>query len=173
MGNNRKRDRFDALAPRDVVATLRSLERRFGSVSHRAANPELADVVERPGPSGSSLDVLIANAARGAALVAGAVDTTLDAVDPVIAAPVLEPSERAFTDDRAWSIEAGVETLAAEANRAADRVDDATADSLSRAVAVTGDGSTSPLAVAQQLARELIAALSAAEQHVEWLESQA
>lgn len=172
MARDTPQDRFDDLAPRDLVATLRSLERRFGSVRRQAMSPHLSDVIERPGPSGSSLDTVIADAARGASLVVSALDTALDAVEPVVAAPTLDPSERVFTDDRGWSIDAGVDAVIGDAARAADRLDDASAGALSRAVAVTGSGATTPLAIAQQLARELIAALTVSERHLEWLEGQ-
>lgn len=172
MANPHQRDRFDELAPRDLIATLRSLERRFGSVKKRAGSPHLSEVVDRPGPSGSSIDSLVAEAARGGSLVVSALGRALDAVEPVIAAPVLDPSERVFTDDRGWSAEAAVDTIITDAAQAADRIDGATADALSRTVAVTGSGATTPLAVAQQLARELIGALTVSERHVEWLEQQ-
>lgn len=172
MGNDRTRDRFDDLAPRDLVATLRSLERRFGSVRNQAHQPTLAEVIDRPGPSGMSLDTLVAEAARGGALVLSALTTSLDAVEPVIAAPALDPSERVFTDDRNWSIDAAVDTLSSDAALAADRIDDASANALGRAVTVTGAGTTTALGIGQQLARELIAALTASERHLEWLRGQ-
>lgn len=173
MTQNGKRDRFDALAPRDVATTLRSLERRFGSVRKRALTPRLAAALERPGPTGLALDILITDAARGAALVASALDRALDAVEPVVAEAVLDPTERVYTDERGWTLDAAVDVLAREATSAADRIDKASADALSRAVTVTGGGATTPLAVAQQLARELIDTLTASERHIEWLESQA
>lgn len=172
MAKNSQRDRFDDLAPRDLIATLRSLERRFGSVKTRAGNERLTQVVARPGPSGSSIDSVVAEAARGGSLVVSALDRALDAVEPVVAAPVLDPSERVFTDDRGWSVEAAVDTIVGDALQAADRIDNATADALSRTVAVTGSGATTPLAVGQQLARELIEALTVSERHIEWLEQQ-
>ena len=172
MANDRQRDRFDVLAPRDLIITLRSLERRFGSVKDRAGNPRLSEIVERPGPSGASLDAVISDAARGGSLVAIALETSLTASEPVVAAAALNPSERVFTDDRGWSIEAAVDTITSDAAAAASRVDDASADELSRAVAVTGSGATTPLAIAQQLAREFIEALTTSERHVEWLEEQ-
>jgi len=172
MTNDRKRDRFDKLAPRDLVATLRSLERRLGSVKSRATNPRLSEVVERPGPSGVSLDTLLSEAARGSSLVVSALDTALDGVEPVVPAATIDPSERVFTDDRGWSVDAAIEVITSEAERAADRIDSASAAGLSRAVAVTGAGATTPLAIAQQLSRELIEALTASERHVEWLEGQ-
>lgn len=172
MANDRQRDRFDVLAPRDLIITLRSLRRRFSSIQSRAANPRLSDVMERPGPSGTTLDSLISDAARGASLVASALETSLDAEAPVVAAAALDPTERVFTDDRSWSIEAAVDVIATDAATAADRIDDASADELSRSAAVTGKGDTTPLAIAQQMARELIEALTASERHIEWLEGQ-
>jgi hypothetical protein len=172
MANDRQRDRFDELSPRDLVATLRSLERRFGSVKSRATNPRLSEVVDRPGPSGLSLDSLISEGARGGSLVVSALDTALDAVEPVVPAPTLDPSERVFTDDRGWSIDAAIDVLTGDATRAAERIHHASASELGRAVAVTGSGATTPLAIAQQMGRELIQILTASERHVEWLESQ-
>ncbi len=172
MTNDRQRDRFDELSPRDLVATLRSLDRRFGSIKSRATNPRLAEVADRPGPSGLNLASLISEAARGGSLVISALDTALDAIEPVVPAPTLDPSERAFTDDRSWSIDAAIETLTGDASRAADRIDGASANALGRAVVVTGSGATTPLAIGQQMGRELIAALTASERHVEWLEGQ-
>ena len=129
-------------------------------------------MVDRPGPSGENLAELVANAARGAALVANALGTSLDSVEPIIANAVLDPSERVFTDLRAWPLDTGLDALVADANHAAERIDRATAAELSRTVTVTGSASTTPLAIGRQLARELIEARTAAEHHVEWLEQQ-
>ncbi len=166
------RDRFDQLSPRDLAITLRSLHRRFGSIESRASSSKLVDVVGRVGPSGERLDDQLAEAARGAALTRSALDTALTSADPVIPAAVLDVSARVFTDQRDWTVEAAIVSIDEDAAAAAGRVEHATADDLSREVKVTGSGTSTPLAVAQQLARELIGALSVAERHVDWLEEQ-
>ena len=167
------RDQYDKLAPRDLAITLRSVPRRFAAVQSRAGAPRLADVIGRTGPSGARLDDLLAGASRGAALVGNALDTALTTNDPVVAHAVLDPTERVYTDDRVMRFELAVDTISTEADGAAQRIEHATADDLSREVSVTGGGTTTPLAIGQQLARELIGALNSAERHVEWLESQA
>lgn len=165
------RDQFDQLAPRDLAITLRSLRRRLGSIETRAAVPELADLVGRPGPSGHRLDDLLADALRGAALTANALDTSLTASAPVIPSAVFDPPERTFVDERTVDVETAIEAICSEADDAAQRIEHATAGELSRAIAVVGGEETTPLTIGQQLARELIGALNAAERHVEWLES--
>lgn len=166
------RDRFDLLAPRDLAITLHSLHRRFGSIRTRAMSPRLADVVGRVSPSGQRLDDQLAQAARGAALTRNALDTALDSIDPVIPSPVLDVSERVFTDERSWTVGTAIASIDDDATAAAERVEHATADELSRSVRVTGSGMTTPLAIAQQMARDLIGALASAEHHVDWLETQ-
>ncbi len=167
------RDQYDKLSPRDLAITLRSVPRRFGSVSNRAQADRLSEVIERTGPSGARLDELLADASRGSALVANALETSLASAEPIVAHAVLDPSERVYTDDRVIRFDVAVATISDEADGAAGRIEHATADELSRDVAVTGGGTTTPLAIGQQLARELIGALNLAERHVEWLESQA
>lgn len=166
------RDRFDLLAPCDLAITLHSLHRRFGSVQTRAASPRLAAVIGRRGPSGERLDDQLAQAARGAALVRSALDTALNSTDPVIPSAVLDPSERVFTDERSWTVDTAIASIDDDAAAAATRVEHATAGDLSREVRVTGSGTTTPLAVAQQMARELIEALTSAERQVDWLATQ-
>lgn len=168
----RQRDQYDKLAPRDLAITLRSVPRRFEAVRARARADRLVDVLERTGPSGARLDDLLADASRGAALTSRAIDAALTSKDPVVSRAVLDPSERVYTDDRAMSFDIAVDTIAADADGAAERIEHATADELSRDVAVTGGQTTTPLAIGQQLARELIDALKVAERHIEWLESQ-
>ena len=172
MGSS-DRDRFDLLAPRDLAITLHSLHRRFGSIQTRATSPRLVDIVGRLGPSGERLDDQLAQAARGAALAKSALDTALNAADPVIPNAVLDVSGRVFTDERSWTVETAIASIDDDAAAAAERVEHATADELSREVRMTGSGTTTPLAVAQQLARELIGALTSAEHQVDWLETQA
>jgi len=168
----RDRDRFDQLAPRDLAITLRSLRRRLGSVQARSSADQLADVVEQAGPSGERLDDLMASALRGAAAISQALQTSLQTSEPVIASAVLDPSDRTFVDERTVDTATAVSGISAEAETAADRIEHASAGALSRDVPVTGGDTTTPLAIGQQLARELINALTAAERHVEWLESQ-
>ncbi len=171
--SSHNRDQYDKLSPRDLAITLRSVPRRFTAVRSRADADRLVDVIERTGPSGARLDDLLTGASRGAALVGNALDAALTSNDPVVAHAVLDPSERVYTDDRVVRFDIAVDTITTEADDAADRIEHATADDLSRDVAVTGGETTTPLAIGQQLARELIGALNLAELHVAWLESQA
>lgn len=166
------RDRFDQLAPRDVAITLRSMRRRFGSVGTRAIDPSLAPVIDRAGPSGHRLDDLLATAVRGTALVTNALEQSLTSTDPVLPPAVFDPSERTFVDERPIGIDQSIQAISDEADAAADRIEAATAGELSRQVAVAGGDATTPLAIGQQLARELVEALTLGERHVEWLESQ-
>lgn len=165
------RDRFDLLSPRDLTITLRSLRRRLGSIEARASAPDLVDVIGRSGPTGQRLDDLLADTLRGAALTANALDASLSTSAPVIPTAVFDPSERSFVDERTVDVPTAIEAITSEAEESADRIELATADELSRSIAVIGGLETTPLAIGQQLARELIRALTAAENHVEWLES--
>ncbi len=167
------RDQYDMLSPRDLAITLRSVPRRFTTVRSRAGADRLVDVLERIGPSGARLDDLLAGASRGAALVGNAITMALTTNEPVVAHAVLDPSERVYTDDRSMRFDIAVDTITTEADGAAQRIEHATADDLSRDVAVTGGSTTTPLAIGQQLARELIGALILAERHIDWLETQA
>lgn len=167
------RDRFDQLAPRDVAITLRSLHRRLASIEARASAPELEDLIGRPGPSGQPLDELLADALRGAGFTASALTASLTATAPVLPEAVFDLSERTYVEERSIDLETAVEAISSEADEAAQRIEHATASELSRSVAVVGGTATTPLAIGQQLARELIGALAAAERHVDWLESQA
>lgn len=165
------RDRFDQLSPRDVAITLRSLHRRLRSIEARASSPELQDVVGRPGPTGQRLDDLLAEALRGAAFTANALATALTATQPVLPEALFDRSERTYVDERTVDLETSVEAISTEADGAARRIERATAAELTRSIAVVGGTETTPLAIGQQLTRELIGALTAAERHLDWLES--
>ena len=167
-----ERDRFDLLAPRDLAITLRSLRRRLGRVEVRATAPELTDLLEQTGPDGHRLDELLAEGARSASFTTNVLDRSLDTTTPVVPAEVFDPAARSFVDERPMEIGAAIGAIADEADDAAERVERASAGELSRSVSLTGGGDTTPLAVGQQAAREMIGVLDRAIRHVEWLEDQ-
>ena len=115
---NRGRDRFDQLSPRDLAITFRSLRRRLGSVQSRSEAARLSEVVGQAGPSGDRLDDLLAATLRGAATTAHALQTSLEASEPVIASAVLDPSERTFVDERTVDPAAAVAGIADDAEAA-------------------------------------------------------
>lgn len=103
-------------------------------------------------------------------MTANALHAALTAAEPVLPRAVFDLSERSYVDERNVDVETAVAAISAEADDAAGHIERATADELSRAIALIGGDETTPLAVGQQLARELIGALTAAERHVDWLE---
>lgn len=165
-------DRFDRLAPRDIAITLRSLRRRFGPVQQAAASQELAPVLDAPGPGGCSLTQILTRAGQAAALVTNELVRSLEHDEPVIPAAALDADDRSFTDDRSWSPAQSIGLVSDEAERAADRVERATADEIARPVKIAGGGTTTPLALARALCRETIKALEDANDQIEWLRAQ-
>ncbi len=159
-------DRFDKLAPRDLVITLRSLRRRFGGLASRAAlDAAVMAAIDAPDGAEPSLRGRFEQAAQAAALVENELSKALDHDDPVVAAAALDASERHFLDvpGTGMSPAQAVDALADDAERAADRLESAAATELTRAVRVAGGGTTTPAALGAELARTEIGALSAIE----------
>ncbi len=165
-------DRFDKLAPRDLVITLRSLRRRFGGLASRAAlDSAVMASIDAPDGAEPSLRARFEQAAQAAALLENELGKALDHDDPVIAAPALDPDERHFLDvpGPGASPAQSVDALAADAERAADRIERAGAEELTRGVRVAGGGTTTPAALAAELARTEIGALDAIEDLIDRL----
>ena len=165
-------DRFDQLAPRDVAITLRSFRRRFGSISAAVRGPKLESLVDAPGPAGDSIAQIITQAAQTASLLANELERSLDHSAPVISLAVVDRSERVFVDDRSWPVAAATESLADDAERAADRLDEATASEQTRSVPVAGGDSTTPLGICQVFTRDSVEALGQAQRQLDWLRQQ-
>ena len=164
-------DRFDQLAPRDVAITLRSMRRRFGDVDEALSDPELGPLADRPGPAGSSLGQILADLARSAALLANGLERALDHEQPMLEPELLAPADRSYVDDRPLGAEASLAGFIDDAERAATRVEGASSGALARDVGLVGGATTTPLAVARQLAREVVAGLEAADRQLDWLRS--
>ena len=166
-------DRFDQLAPRDVIITLRSLRRRFDVVATAAGHPNLGALIDAPGADQPSLAEILTKTAQAVAVIANETERALDHDQPLVAAAAIDRDALVFTDDRTWPLARAVESVADDAERIAERMEAATAGEQARKVDVVGGGDSTPLALAQELSRTAINALRAAEDQLDWMRSQA
>ncbi len=160
-------DRFAGLAPRDTAITLRSLRRRYKGAAALAREAENRHTAV--GPSSSSLIDLANEAAQISAMIGNEIDRSLDHETPVVPSAAIEASERHFVGTTPLDLAAAIAEMADQAELAADRIERSTASQLSRPVSVVGGGSTTPLALGQEMARSLIRQLDTITTHVEWM----
>lgn len=166
-------DQFDSLSPRDVVITLRSLGRRFGEVDGAArSDPAVFAHLDTAGSHGRSLPDIVVEAAQALSFLGNEVDRVIDRDDAVVPRAALEPDERSFTEPpgRATMADA-VQSIAAESDRVAARLDRLEAKAWAREADVTGGGRTSLLELARECARTAIRDLRDAEEQLEWLQA--
>ncbi len=167
-------DRFSKLAPRDVAITLASLGRRFDGVAKSAsAESRLIELHDAPGPDGSSIRSILTEAAQVLSFIGNEVDRSVSSQEPVVPKAAIDSSERSFLENPGSpALDQSVDAITSAANAAGSAVGDASSDTLGRNVAITGGGSTTPIDLAREMARTGIAFLGAAENQVEWLQSQ-
>ncbi len=162
-------DRFDLLSPRDLAITLHSLARRFTAVSDGAHDPRISDKVDAPDASGDSLTSLVADAAKAAGFLANELERALDHEEAIVPAAAHDPDQREFLDSLGMTIAGAVASIAGDAERAGHRVDHAAPNDLSRSLRVAGGGTTTPDAIAKEMARSCVTLLIAAERRLEQL----
>ncbi len=167
-------DRFEQLAPRDVAITLASLGRRFeGVVASASGESRLVALHDAPGPDGASFDAIITEAAQAVSFLANEVERSVQSQEPVVPAAAIDPSERSFLDSPASPPPSeSVDAIRTAASAAGAHVDDASSDTLGRSVAVAGGGTTTPIALAREMARTGVGFLQRAEKQADWLRTQ-
>lgn len=163
-------DRFDQLSPRDTAITLRSLGRRIGDTAAKALQqPEAATLVDATGPGGFSLSSAIDASARAQAFLLNELGKALDHENPVVSAAVEDTQLRDFVEDRPVPPTVGLESLSVDTSLAADRLESASTESMSRQVPVVGGGTTSALAIAQEAARSGVRTLTDITSIADWI----
>lgn len=167
-------DRFDQLAPRDVAITLASLGRRFeGVVASASGESRLVDLHDAPGPDGASFQGVITEAAQALSFLANEVERSVQSQEPVVPAAAVDASERSFLESPGTPpLSESVDAIRTAATAAGAHVDDASSDTLARAVAVAGGASTTPIALAREMARTGVGLLQRAEKQADWLRTQ-
>ncbi len=165
-------DRYDSLTPTNLVATLRSFERRFGAVTGpMRSDPELLARADTPGPDGQSMVSLSNRALRAVSMLAAEAERIATHVDPVCLAESFD--EASWTDGSvpAATMTEATDVIGRSANELADRLDALQPDEWARTASITGGGSIRLIDVVQSIAREGIETLRAAERQLDWLRS--
>ena len=166
-------DRYDSLSPRDLIVTLRSLPRRYGSVQAAATRTQvLAALIDAPNADGLSLSSLINDAERTMTVLGGAINTIVTTNDPVISAKALTHEDRVAFDGTSTTVKRSVGLLGDKAVALADQLDTVSANDWSRTAAVTGGGTIALIDLVRDLVRSEIETLRAAESQVEWMKLQ-
>lgn len=163
-------DRYDSLAPKDLIITLRSMRRRFDEVIGPVlADPDLKPRIDEPGTDGHSMGQLVDGVAQDLALLDDAVDTIATRADPTVSDDVINPS-KARAGNR-LTLDKAARAIGDRADAMADRLDDVEPDGWNR-TATTNSGATIDLVtVVRQAARFGIEGLRAAEQQLQALRS--
>ena len=163
-------DRYDSLTPTNLVATLRSFERRYGAVTGpMRSDPELIGRGDTPGPDGESMISLCNRALRAVSMLAAEAERLATHVDPVSPAAAFEPETWSDTTGPAATMTESTDVIARTANDLADRLDGLQPNEWNRSAAITGGGSITLVEIVQAIAREGIETLRRAERQLEWL----
>ncbi len=165
-------DRYDALTPTNLLATLRSFERRYGAVVGTVrSDPELLGRADTPGPEGDSMVSLCNRAMRAVSMLGAEAERIATHVEPVSPAAAFDPETWADGSVPSATMTEATDTIARTANDLADRLDSLQPDEWNRTSAITGGGSIALVEVVQSIAREGIETLRRAERQLAWLQS--
>ncbi|MEZ5230815.1 MAG: hypothetical protein R2710_30325 [Acidimicrobiales bacterium] len=165
-------DRYDALTPTNLIATLRSFERRYGAVTGpMRSDPELLARADAPGPDGDSMVDLCNRALRAVSMLGAEAERIATHVDPVSPAAAFDPETWADGSAPVATMAEATDVIASTANQLADRLDGLQSDEWNRTTTITGGGSMSLIDVVRAIAREGVETLRRAERQLEWLQS--
>lgn len=165
-------DRYDDLKPVSLIATLRSLERRYTEVSGlMRSDPDLLSRVDEPGPDGQSMTALFNRSLRAVSMLAAEAERIITHTEPISPAAALDP--------QTWSEQTSLDATLTEATDVigrtgtdlADRLENLDTGEWNRTSAITGGGSISLVEVVRTIAREAIETLRLAERQLEHLRS--
>lgn len=158
-------DRYDALAPKDLIITLRSLRRRFDEVVGPVlADPDLKPRIDEVGAGGASLGQLVDGAAQDLTLLGQAIETIVGRADPSVAGQVVQPAD-ARSGDR-QPLDKAARAVGDQADAMADHLDDVEPDGWNRTATTDDGGSVDLVTVARQAVRSGVEGLRAAEQQL-------
>lgn len=142
-------DQFDSLAPRDILITLRSLERRVAAVVGQVrSDPELFAQIDSPNSSGSSFADIASNGASNISSLAHALATAARATRKMNKGDF----EPAHVITR-LPLEEAQDQIGSSSSALADGLDKLNADDWSATVAVDGRGDYTVVDLAREVAR--------------------
>ncbi len=165
-------DRYDALTPTNLIATLRSFERRYGAVTGAMrSDPKLLAKSETPGVDGESMVTLCNRALRAVSMLGAEAERIATHVEPVSPAASFDPETWSDGSAPLATMTEATEVIARTGNDLADRLDKLQPDEWNRSASITGGGSIRLVDVVRAVAREGIETLRRAERQLEWLQS--
>lgn len=150
-------------SPADIVATMRSLPRRFRealATDDEEDQDALASVV---GADGRSALDHVAGTGRMLALFGGALGEVLNGRQPVLHAAITDPSARRW-EHAASDLEGELSLLDTEADELAGRVERTAADQWDQVGRVAGGTELTALDLAKEAVQVAVAGLRATEQ---------
>lgn len=151
-------DRYTALAPANVAATLRSLPRRFREALYSDTELDVDEAATLPLSGGVSLLDVLRDTNDALASLQRSLERTVLSDRPelpadVLSAPPAVSGTTATGDERRSSVHTELERLAGTTDSFAGRIDAVPSGDWLRVGAVHGDGEVTALQVAQQAAR--------------------
>lgn len=142
-------DQFESLAPRDILITLRSLERRIGGVIGQVrSDPEVFSRIDEESASGKSFadiasDGSVSTSTLARALATAATATRKMSADQAISAP----------GNQRLALEDAQERIGKAANSVADALDSIDNDDWAATIEVDGGQNQSIIDLAREVAR--------------------
>lgn len=157
-------DRYDQLAPRDLLITLRSLPRRLdGVTASERQEPNAWAKRDEPGSDGVSFTEAVVNLGLSMAALEAEVTKMVTHSEPIIWSAVMESDAPTQPEGPPLNVEGAEQMASSAAIAVADRLDHVGGDEWARSVPLTGGGSVSTLELGQQAARTAIEGLRAVE----------
>lgn len=148
-------DQFDSLTPRDILITLRSLERRIGDVVGQVrSDPDLFAMIDQTNAAGRSFAEILSSGAQSTAKLAAAVGVAATATRKVSATDY----EFRATQDR-MAVESAQELVGRSTADLADALDSIEADDWGAEVVVDGKPDHSVVDLARETARRGVSTL--------------
>ena len=161
-------DRYDSLAPKDLIITLRSLDRRFSDVAGTiSSDPDLLERVDEPGPDGQGFGHIVDAAASRLEQLSGAIATVAQSEHPVMSADSIATATP--SSQPRLPIEQAVRSIARSADVTADVLDTVEVDGWTRSGVLDTGGSVDLITLVRRAVRDSVEGLRSAERTRDWL----
>jgi hypothetical protein len=149
-------------SPADIVATMRSLPRRFREALAVGDDEDQAALASVVGSDGRSALDHVASTGRMLALFGGALTEVLNGRQPVLHAAITDPASRQW-EHAASDLEGELSLLDTEAEEVAGRVERTAADQWTQVGRVVGGTELTALDLAKEAVQVAVAGLRSTE----------
>jgi hypothetical protein len=161
-------DRYDELTPNNLVVTLRSLRRRFDSVSGAVrSDPKLLDRADLPGADGDSLIDIFDRTMRAVSMLGGEATRICTHTEPVVTSAAFDPTSWIAESGHRATLRESTDVIATTAEELADLLERQEPTGWLRTAERTGGGQVDLITVVRSIVRQAIEGLRRAERQLE------